>query len=84
MRARSTSGLCAIVAVSAAALLGCGGDGTSVATETPLNPVSTAESLLGVDLLPPDGVVAAASALSASDLPPDASALGAEDLPPTS
>jgi hypothetical protein len=75
---------------------GCGNDTQTTAdastTPTPApatvaTPTRTeAEATLGIALLAPDGVVAAAAELAPDELPPDASAtaeLGDDDLPPT-
>lgn len=78
MRARLA--LCAALTASAC-LLGCSSD-SAVDNSVAVTP---AESLLGADLLPPDGVVAASTALSAAELPPDTAVTPDDaDLPPAS
>ncbi|MCC6207313.1 MAG: hypothetical protein IT488_04095 [Gammaproteobacteria bacterium] len=88
MRARKLIRLSGVAIVSLALLAGCGGDSDSDdETPAPEDPAASAEeTILGVDLLPPDSTVTAAAVLSADNLPPgedDASdAVTDEDIPP--
>jgi hypothetical protein len=80
MRARIA--LVALMALCATLLTACGGSSSSESVA--ITPVfSAAEQLLGADLLPPDGAVAAASVLSVNDLPPEAATtVSTADMPP--
>lgn len=86
MGARSTAALGSVLALSASLLLGCGG-GDEVTTSAGNTPaLSDAETLVGTDLLAPDGGVTASAALGSGDLPPDTSStptVADDDMPPT-
>jgi len=82
MGARSFATLGVALALASGLLAACGGsDSTSEPAAVPA--LSAAESTVGASMLPPDGSVASAAALSTSQLPPDATAsVAAADLPP--
>lgn len=88
MRARKLAALSGAAFVCLALLTGCGGGSDSGdGTPAPEEPTASAEeTILGVDLLPPDSTVTAAADLSAEDMPPgegDAPEdLTDEDMPP--
>lgn len=86
MRARKLTALSGVAFVCLALLAGCGGDSDSDETPDPDPTASAEETILGVDLLPPDSTITAAAALTDADMPPgDASAQetpGDEDMPP--
>lgn len=76
----------ALLLLSVCALVACGGGSETAETVVA---VPAAVATLGLDALPPDGVVSAASELDASDLPPDtasttAAVPDADDLAPAS
>lgn len=87
MRALKLTALSGVTIVCLALLAGCGGDSDSD-DETPApDPTASAEeTILGVDLLPPDSVITAAADLTAEDMPPGdtnaAATPGEEDRPP--
>ena len=88
MHARKLVALSGAAFVCLALLTGCGGDSGSE-DETPPDPDPTAsaeETILGVDLLPPDSAITAAADLTEADMPPGdtgaAEAPGNEDMPP--
>jgi hypothetical protein len=85
MGARSTVALGSALVLSVSLLLGCGG-GNEVASGSTTPALSDAETLVGTDLLAPDGGVTASAALGSGDLPPDTSSTATvadEDMPPT-
>lgn len=88
MRTRKLAALSGAALVCLALLTGCGGDSDSDdGTPAPEEPTASAEeTILGVDLLPPDSTVTAAAALSAEDMPPGEGGASAdltdEDMPP--
>lgn len=64
-----------------------GGGGSNGDSDTsPVATASPAETVLGVALLPPDGVVAAASSIANEDMPPSVASVSttpdSDDLPP--
>lgn len=71
-----------------AMLSGCmgGGGGDGGSDTTPVATASPAETVLGVALLPPDGVVPAASSIASEDMPPSVASASStpdsDDLPP--
>lgn len=84
MRAPNIAALSGLTILCVALLGGCGGGGGSASNDTAPTDTSTeAERTLGVDHLPPDGVVTAAGALNSDDMPPASSATpDKEELPP--